>query len=193
MLTRVVAVTLLFQISVAPGAATESPLTSNPKPQSGRSRFVHRIFGKNAMVRVGASTVWGHMWNRPREWGRGIEGFGKRAASAMGGHLIGASVGYTVSTLRHEQFGYQRSDRQGFKPRLTHALLATVITKKTTTGKDTVAMGRISGVLSSGLGSRLWQPARVSNISSGLTSAGATFSIDAGLNVVREFWPEIRH
>ena len=41
--------------------------------------------------------------------------------------------------------------------------------------------------------SRLWQPARLHTVSSGLSSSGISLGADAASNVVREFWPEIRH
>jgi hypothetical protein len=30
-------------------------------------------------------------------------------------------------------------------------------------------------------------------VASGFTSSGISFAVDAGLNTLREFWPEIRH
>jgi len=36
-------------------------------------------------------------------------------------------------------------------------------------------------------------PARFHTFSSGISSAGISLAVDAGLNVMREFWPEIRH
>ncbi len=67
------------------------------------------------------------------------------------------------------------------------------MTHKTTTGDRTVAAGQITGAIGSGLVSRLWQPASVSSVASGFASGGITLGVDAGLNVVKEFWPNIRH
>jgi hypothetical protein len=131
--------------------------------------------------------------NTPREWGQGAAGFGRRFASAFGKHIVHKAIQYPVSKLLHEEFGYHRSEKQGFGPRLKDALLATVITRKTTSEKRTVAVGEISGAMGSGLISRLWQPASVRTIGHGFSSGGITLAVDAGLNVVREFWPNIRH
>jgi hypothetical protein len=95
--------------------------------------------------------------------------------------------------MRHEVLGYQRSTDTRFRPRLEHALLATVYTHKTTTGKKTVNTHEIAGAIGSGLISRLWQPASVRSLSMGFASAGITLGADAGTNVLREFWPDIRH
>ena len=76
---------------------------------------------------------------------------------------------------------------------MKYALVGTVMTHKTTTGDRTVAAGQITGAIGSGLVSRLWQPASVSSVASGFASGGITLGVDAGLNVVKEFWPNIRH
>jgi hypothetical protein len=193
MMCRVVSTILLFQMAEAPVSATEDVHGAPPKRNFSKSRLVQRLVGKPALIRVGAATLYAHVRNSPHEWGRGLAGLGKRAGSAMGGHVVRGTVEYTVGTLLHEQLGYRRSEKEGFKPRLTHALLSTVITRKTTTGRTTPAVGRISGTLTSAMVSRLWMPVRLHTVSSGFASAGITMGVDTGANVVREFWPEIRH
>jgi len=114
-------------------------------------------------------------------------------ASGFGQHIVKQTIQFGVASVRHEQLGYQRSDLKGFGPRLRHALLSTVVTRKTTTGQPTVAAGRISGSFGAGFISRLWQPARLHTIGSGFATTGVIFGVDAGTHVAREFWPEIRH
>jgi hypothetical protein len=149
--------------------------------------------GPGAVARAAAGAAITQGTNTPSEWGQGAEGFGKRLGSAFAKHVVKNAIQYPVATLRHEALGYERSNQTRFAPRLRHALLATVITRKTTTGKKTVAAGEISGAIGSGLISRLWQPASVRTLSAGFTSGGITLAVDAGTNVLREFWPEIRH
>jgi len=131
--------------------------------------------------------------NTPREWGQGAAGFGRRLASSFGKHLVKKGIQYPVSKLFHEELSYQRSDKTGFGPRLRYALVGTVITHKTTTGESTIAKGELAGAFGSGLISRAWQPASVRTVSAGFLSAGLTLGIDAAGNVIKEFWPEIRH
>ncbi len=73
------------------------------------------------------------------------------------------------------------------------ALVGTVVTRKTNTGKRTVTSGRISGKVGAGLISRAWQPARQRTVSGRLATGGIMMGADATSNVVQEFWPEIRH
>ena len=163
------------------------------RPHRYRSRYVKHTFGKQAALQTGVSAGVQHLRNSPHEWGQGIGGFGKRVASGFGQHVVKNSIQYPIAAFRHEELGYRPSGKKGFGPRLGYALTSTVITHKTTNGKKTVAAGRISGAVGSGFISRAWQPARLHTVSSGAASAGVMLGVDAGNNVVREFWPEIRH
>jgi hypothetical protein len=104
-------------------------------------------FGKKAVITTGARAVIGHVTNSPKGWGRGPAAFGKRVASGFATHVVKNSIEYPIAAARHEDLLYHRSTKQGFGPRLQHALVSTVITQKTTTGKKTVASGKISGAI----------------------------------------------
>jgi len=131
--------------------------------------------------------------NTPGEWGQGWAAYGKRVGSSFGGHLVKIAIQYPMARLMHEEFGYHRSNKRGFKARLLYALEAVVITHKTTTEKATVSTSELSGAFGAGLISRLWQPASVKGVLHGFASGGILLGADAGGNVIREFWPEIRH
>ncbi len=158
-----------------------------------KERLLKHAFGPVPIARSAGGALISQWNDTPMEWGQGMAGFGKRFASAFSKHLLKMGIQYPIAHFRHETLGYRRSELQGFKPRMRYALLSTVITTKTTTGKRTVAAGEIAGSVGSGFLSRLWQPASVATIGSGFTSLGITLGADAGSNVLREFWPEIRH
>jgi hypothetical protein len=173
---------LLFSTSIA-GRADE-PTKKN---------YVKSAVGKLAWIRAGIGSSINFARDVPREWGQSAAGFGKRYGSSLGQHAIKSTVQYTIAHYRHEAVGYERSTEDKFGPRLKHALLSTVITYKTTDGGKTVASGKIAGSFAGGLISRLWHPERVQTVSSGLTSGGVVLAVEAGTNVLREFWPDIRH
>ncbi|HZS49399.1 MAG TPA: hypothetical protein VFA54_00950 [Bryobacterales bacterium] len=150
------------------------------------------IAGKQAFLHAAAVTAEQEIRNSPDEWGRGIPGVGKRFASVFGKHLIKSGVQLGVARLLHENLGYCRSQKSGFRARLNHALVSAVMGRSTRTGNATPAVGRFSGAITSGFVSRTWQPARLRTASGGIASAGVSLGADAGANVVREFWPEIR-
>jgi len=176
------------------GLALPAPPHSNNDPdESGGRHFLKHTFGAEGVIMSGVGAAVTQATDTPHEWGQGAAGFARRFASGFGKHIVDNSIKYPVAKLLHEEFGYRPSNKQGFKPRLKYALLSTIITRKTTTEQKTVAVGEISGAVGSGLISRLWQPKSVATIGHGFASAGITLGVDAGLNVVREFWPEIRH
>lgn len=156
-------------------------------------QYQEKATDKEAFIGAAAGATIQQAANHPQEWGATWAGFGKRFASSFGKHAVKDGIQLTVAAIRHEELHYQPSGKQGFRPRLKYALLSTVITRKTTTGKKTFASGEVSGALGAGFISRLWQPARLHTFGSGIGSAGITLGVDAGLNVTREFWPEIRH
>lgn len=154
-----------------------------------RRQYVRQTFGKRAAVEAGAHAAVGEALNRPSQWGRGPAGFGKRLASGMATHVVKNSIQFAVAAARHEDLNYYRSTDTHFGPRLRHALVSTVVTRKTTTGRKTVAAGRISGAMGAGLISRAWQPAALRTVAGGVATGGIMLGADAGVNVAREFWP----
>src|SRR5262245_21545577 len=171
-------------------AVLATPATRGSHPY--RSKYVRDTFGRRSALETGAGAAINHARNSPHEWGGGMGGFGKRLGSAFGQHVIKNTIQFGVTSARHEVVGYQPSNKRGFGPRLQHALVSTVVTRKTTTGKQTRAVGRMSGAFGSGFISRAWQPARLHTVSSGAATGGVMLGIDAGRNVAREFWPRGR-
>src|SRR5438105_4877261 len=97
--------------------------------------YRHKTFGRHAILRSGASAGIDHARNVPHEWGRGGTGFAKRMGSTFGEHAVKNTIAYGVAGLRHEDLKYHRSGKRGFGPRMENALVGTVVTRKTNTGK----------------------------------------------------------
>ena len=164
---------------------------SDTQPPPGK--VVKQAFSPMAVVRSAAGAGVSQATNTPSQWGQGAAGYGRRVGSGFAGHLVKVGIQYPLARLMHEEFGYHRSNKQGFKARLFYALEAVVITHKTTTEKATVSTSELSGAFGAGLISRLWQPASTKGVLHGFAAGGIMLAADAGGNVVREFWPEIRH
>lgn len=174
-------------------AAASDVAPPEPTADYSQPHYVRRAVGPKSWGSAAAGAAVNQANDTPHEWGQGAVGFGRRFASGLGKHIVHKTIQYPISRLLHEEFSYHPSGKTGFGPRLKYALVGTVITHKTTTGKRTLAVGEISGAFGSGLISRLWQPASTGSMAAGFGSGGITLGVDAGLNVVKEFWPEIRH
>ena len=135
-----------------------------------RHAYVRNTYGKKALAGVGARAGVAKVWHGGS--------FGHHLARGMTGHVVNNSIEYPVAAARHEDLGYHRSRQRRFAPRLRHALVSTVVTRNTRSGKKTVAAGRISGAM--GSAAVLGAPA----------TGGLTLGAAAGTNVAREFWPK---
>ena len=166
---------------------------SSPAEPPKQKSFVRHLFGPRGIIFAGISTAIQHTRDVPAEWGSGLAGLGRRYASAVGQHLVNATVHFGVAKALHEDLKYYPSETPGFGPRVKHALVSTVWVRKTNREGQTVALSRFSGAIAGGFVSKTWQPARYHTFASGMSSAGISLAVDAGANVMREFWPEIRH
>jgi hypothetical protein len=163
-------------------------LAFSDSSQAGKRRhpyvhhWKHATFGKRAVAGVTAGAGLGTLRN-----GGGGGGFGKRLGTGFATHGVKTTVEHAVAAPLHEDLNYHRSNKRGIFPRLRHALVSTVVTRNTRSGKRTPAAGRISGHAAAGAVS---QAAFAG--ASGASTAGLGLAASAGSNVAREFWPR-RH
>ena len=166
---------------------------SSPADSPKQKSFLMHLFGPRGVIFAGISTAIQHARDVPAEWGSGLAGLGRRYASAFGQHMVNATVHFGVAKALHEDLRYYPSETPGFRPRVKHALVSTVYVRKTNREGQTLAISRFSGAIAGGFVSKTWQPARFHTFAGGMSSAGISLAVDAGANVLREFWPEIRH
>lgn len=173
---------------ILPVSAFNAVTTVKKQAHPYREEYKRQTFGKGAIAPTLGGAAVRQLRNSPHEWGRGASGFGKRVGSSFGTNVIKHSIEFPIAAARHEDLHYHRSGQKGFGPRLRHALVSTVITRKTTTGRKTVASGRISGAVGSGIVASAWQPAGLS-VAGGAATGGIMLGGTAAANVAREFWP----
>jgi hypothetical protein len=149
-----------------------------------REHWKQETYGKRAVIGVTAGASVNQLTHHPKHWGGGVTGFGKRLGSGFATHAVKTTVEHAVAAPLHEDLHYHRSTKSGVGPRLRHALVSTVVTTNTKSGKRTPAVGRISGHAAAGAFSQAIIPA-----ASGASTAGIGLAADAGVNVAREFWP----
>jgi len=146
---------------------------------------------RGAMARTAAGAGFGQLRHHPREWGQGGRGYSKRFASGLGQRAVKGTIQFGVGTLRHED---PRSTKPlkppGFRAKMKDALRNTFTVRRFGHKKRSVAAGRISGAVGSGLVSRAWQPAAAAGVGSGLASGGIALGADLGINTAREFIPD---
>ena len=68
--------------------------------------------------------------NTPPEWGQGAEAYGKRFASNFGIAAVTTTTRYGLAEIFKEDTIYYRCECKGFFPRLEHAAISTITTRR---------------------------------------------------------------
>lgn len=164
--------------------------------QQGNERvreYRRHTFGRSAWIGHGAKAGFSQAAGHPHGWGGGLSGFGKRFGSSAGTGILNNTIALGVGAVRHEDFHYYKSHKQGTWPRLRYAVASTFITRRKNRPGRTIAAGRLSGAFGSGLISQAWQPAAVQSVGAGLSTGGIALGATVAANVTREFLPEHKH
>jgi hypothetical protein len=190
---RVLALVAVLALPIAAQVSTPfSPVRVQTGSPGEYKSFNEHLFGRNTFIRSAVSTSVAQLVNGPREWGQGPDALGKRFAASFGRHMIRATVQYSMAETLRQDLRYHPSDKDGFGGRLKHALMSTVVARDMDTGNPTFASARVVGAFAGGFVSRTWMPDRLQTAGSGFRTTGISFGFEAGCNVLREFWPDIR-
>ncbi|MBV6430031.1 MAG: hypothetical protein IANPNBLG_00134 [Bryobacteraceae bacterium] len=188
-MTRPATLAGLVLLTVVPLIAQQAPrvLTTGQKLKL----YLVTAYGPQPIAFSAASAGF-HQWvDTPHEWGQGMRGYGRRVASRFAQNAIEETTRMGIGLALHEDPRYIESGQTRFWARIGYALKYTLLTRRDN-GGDTIAVGRICGVLAGGLLSRTWQPDSTRGYGQGIEAAGYSFAADAGNSVFREFWPDIR-
>jgi hypothetical protein len=181
---RVFATVFLVTLAVSGAAAQE---------HIHKQELKKKLFSEGALIKTGIGALWGEANNSPHEWGRTWEGLGKRVASSYGQRAIKGVVEFSAAeAFTHEDLRYRKSGIDGTLPRIKYALVHTFWVPHDVGYGYTFATGRVTGAFVAGQVARTWMPDRVATFGAGAQRMGFSLALDAGMNVLREFWPH-RH
>jgi len=151
--------------------------------------FKRKLIWKGPLAKTLLSATFNEIRNSPHEWGRGADGFAKRAGNSLGQRAVKATVELGASEWTHEDLHYHRLGEGSFFRRIGHAAAGTFWVRRDNGEGSTLAVGRITGAFAAGQVSRTWMPDRVATFSAGMQTFGSTLGLDVGWNLFREFWP----
>jgi hypothetical protein len=138
---------------------------------------------------IGAS--FDQLRDRPGEWGQGGRALAERYASHIGQYLIQRSIMFPVQAIDGEDTRYFRSKRTGIARRVGDAFFHTVW-RHDDSGGMMPAYSEFFGDYGAAALSRLWWPPRFRHGSAIFIAGSDTVLIDAGINVLREFRPDVK-
>ena len=131
--------------------------------------------------------------NSPGQWGRGADGFGKRYGTDLGRIAIRETLAFGIDSAVHLDPRFFRAPEGSSTTTRLHSALAQVLIAHTDSGGRNFAYGGVISAFAAGEAGSLWLPRRSDGrFGDGLVYAGILLAGDAGRNVVREFWPDIR-
>jgi hypothetical protein len=172
---------------VGPKSPQWSGLSVEDKLRYDARHFV----GIDNIVYAGIGAALDQWRDRPSEWGQGWGAFGDRYASHLGQYAIQRSIMYPVQALDHEDPRYFRSKRTSYKGRIGDAFLHTVW-RHNDSGGMMPAYSEFLGDYGAAAVSRMWWPDKYHTGSAIFIAGSDTLLIDAGINVFREFTPDIK-
>jgi hypothetical protein len=128
--------------------------------------------------------------NSPKEWGQGWEAYGKRFASSWGSIIAGNTVQYAAAAAFHEDNRYFRSKSGAFKNRLGHVIISPFVAVNDHGGSrfSTSAFLGLATTSTVNLG---WAPPSWRTGGSICTNAAIWYGTVAGVNLAREFFPNL--
>jgi hypothetical protein len=129
-----------------------------------------------------------------------VRGFAGRFASGFAQHAVKNTIEMGVGAWRHEDpRAYVPSGKHGVLPRMKYAAKNTFLVPRKGHSKKSIAAGRLSGDIGSGVISRLWQPGNAGILGPGLETGGIAVGADLAMNMAKEFIPrhhgrkQVRH
>lgn len=197
-------VLMLSLVFVPALLAQSTPAPTNPRqpgqlpgpyvPVSNMAKFKYRFystFSWRGLVGSAFGAGFNQLIDSPKEWGGGVEGYGKRYASIMGGSLTRQTLNFAFESALSEDPRYFPLDGPSKKARLWNALKQTFLTR-TDSGGTSFAYARVASAVATGQITRAWLPPSSNGFSDGMETAGVTLAVDAAVNVLYEFIPRAR-
>lgn len=180
-------------------APDSSNATSGPSSPQWRGLSVkeklrydaRHFFDLENLVFAGMGAGLDQLRERPGEWGDGYGAYGQRYGSHFGQYLVQRSVMAPVQAIDHEDTRFFRSKRTGYKRRFLDAVLQTAW-RHNDSGGMMPAYSEFVGDYTAAAVSRMWWPNRYHTVSAVLIAGSDTVLVDAGINVVHEFAPDVK-
>jgi hypothetical protein len=149
------------------------------------------LFDPENVVFAGIGAAFDQWRDRPSQWGEGWGPYGGRYGSHLAQYVVQRSIMFPVQTIDHEDTRFFPSARKTYKGRLADAFVHTVW-RHNDSGGMMPAYSEFLGDYGAAVVSRFWWPRQYHNGSSIFVAGSDTVLIDAGINVFREFTPDIK-
>ena len=165
-----------------------TPMTASER----LGEYVTGTFGPKSIIETATHAGLDEIRRKPQEWPGTVSGFGVRVGKGFAQHAVRGTLQRGVAFLLHEDNRYRRSTQKGFWRRTKSALPSTFLTRHDN-GRRGFAFSRIGSAGGASFIARAWLPRSIATVGAGFSSFGLTIAADVGSNLLREFWPDLKH
>ncbi len=184
-------------LAVNPVTGQASAQARNYRPLTDEQRW--KLYWKQNYWSVGAyfgplftAAVLDQTTNTPGEWGGGLAGYSRRFGSRLGTGIVQGTVQAALAAPLHVDVRYITSRQKGFKRRTLHAIAFSFVTYNAQ-GQTKLNIPNIVGYYAAAGISNAWVPVRGSAATYTLGYGSEQLVLSVPVNIIQEFWPEIRH
>ncbi len=165
-----------------------APLTRSQKFEL----FVNKAFDRFTFIKAAAGAGIGQARDTPPGWGQGAEGYGRRYgaswASAVHTDFL---TRFALPSLLHQDPRYFRKGQGPAGGRIGYALSRVVVTQGDN-GRRQFNFSQVLGTLFSAALTNAYYPDEERRAGRTFARAGRQLAMSAGLNVLKEFGPQLR-
>jgi hypothetical protein len=174
------------------GAMVE-PLVYTPPTPVERWRYLYNdAFSPGAFGVHAAAAAFSHTIDTVPEWGQGAEGYGRRLGWVVVNNVAQSAIESGVAAALHEDTGYYRCVCSGLWRRSAHALVSQIMARRPD-GTRSFSLARLIGAYGGALAAAPLLPQRFTLEGDAIRDGTWNYALGFPLNLLREFWPEIRH
>ncbi len=165
------------------------PLTSHQKFE----RWLHYTYSPYLLISTTLNAGYAQAAGDWPAYGGGMQGFGKRFGATLADtEASGLFKLFLLPTLLHQDPRYFHSGKQGTRARAWYAVTRVVVTRNDA-GDPAFNTSEVVGTLFVNSLANAYYPRRLRGFDDTMSRTGGALLSDAGSNLLREFWPDIRH
>ncbi len=162
------------------------------RPQQKVTRWVHTTYSPYTFLSTALSAGISQAADDWPTYGQGMEGYGKRYGATLADTEAGGFFKvFLLPTLLHQDPRYFRSGFERTPARAGYAVTRVLITRKDD-GSNTFNTSEVLGTLFVKSLSNAYYPRRDRGFGDTMSRTASALLSDAGSNMLREFWPDIR-
>jgi hypothetical protein len=152
--------------------------------------YAKDLFSPFHFAMAGAAAGISQLQDVPPEWRQGAEGYARRFANYYAYATTSSMLQMCGEDLLHEDNLYYGSGEHGVWKRVKYAVKSSVLARSSD-GTRHISISQIGSTAGAAFISRLWQPRTNDSAGDGAVSFGISMATNAGINVIREFLPDV--